>query len=81
MKVEKGQVLKIVHRRKGVFVAVVLRDFDSETEEWWPIALGERDVEGEVRDWRRGVQIPCRGKFAGILAVLPSSATSEKEGD
>lgn len=60
MKIIKGQHLHINHRRKGEFNAAALRDFDTDTEEFYPVAVAEGLVEGIVTDWEEGEKIPCR---------------------
>lgn len=55
----KGQRVTVADRRKGTFNGVVLRDFDTETDEFFPIATTER-VEGLVTVWEAGDAIPCR---------------------
>lgn len=70
MKIKKGQLLEISHRRKGTFTAVAAEDFDSDEVAWFPIAVALTDVKGTNTVWRPGENIPCRAKFAYILKVL-----------
>ena len=59
----KGYHLHVKHNRKGEFDAVAIRDFDSETTEFYPFALAKGEyVVGlsTVKDWTGGEEIPCR---------------------
>lgn len=78
MKVEKGQLLRIEHARKGEFVAVAVTDFDTDAVEYWPVAAVEGYVEGSGCGWVPGRPIPCRASMARIVAVL---ALAEVEGE
>ncbi len=69
MKIEKGQKLIISHARKGVFNAIALQDFDTETEEWYPVATADY-VEGMVNDWLPGESIPCRNTLCRKIDVI-----------
>lgn len=79
MLVKEGQLVKIEHVRKGTFVAVALRDFDSEEEIYLPLALAEGYVEGLSRGWAIGESIPCRARLVQIVELLPSGSGSEGE--
>lgn len=46
-------------RRKGSFKAVAIRDFDTEADEFYPIAT-EEFVSGMSTDWEPGEEIPAR---------------------
>lgn len=69
MKINKGTLLDVDHTRKGKFVGMAMRDFDTDTEEWYPIALAQNQVVqglamGNI--WIEGDEIPCRGSFCQI---------------
>ena len=69
MLVNQGDLLTITHARKGTFDAVALRDFDTDTEEWYPVALASQEcVEGSTTDWVGGESIPCRASLVGYIA-------------
>jgi len=70
VKIKEGQLLKINHRRKGTFVAVALRDFNSEEETWFPVALVEGYVKGMTTGWVPGNEIPCRASLIGNIEIL-----------
>ena len=70
MKIKKEQLLKISHKRKGVFVAVALRDFSSEEETWFPVALAEGYVKGMTTGWVAGEEIPCRASLVRSIEAL-----------
>lgn len=68
MKIIKGTLLEVKHDRKGIFKAVATKDFDTEKETFYPLALCE-DVEGLAGKWKEGASIPCRGEFCTIKEV------------
>ena len=41
MKIIKGTILKVYHKKKGVFCGKAKRDFDTDKEEFYPIILNE----------------------------------------
>lgn len=66
MFIKKGQKLVINDCRKGTFNAVATKDFDTETEEFYPVACCELVV-GLTRVWRTGDIIPARKNLCNIL--------------
>ena len=80
MKIKEGQLLAINHARKGPFVAVALRDFDSEEEDWFPVALAKGYVKGISTglgpDWITGDEIPCRASF--VRSIEPVEVEEEQ---
>lgn len=76
MKVKKEQLLRIDHARKGIFVAVALRDFESEEEAWLPVALAEGYVKGINTGWVAGEEIPCRASL--VRSIEPVEVEEEQ---
>lgn len=72
MNIKKGNVLIIKHSRKGRITVIAERDFDTETEEFYPVVTAEL-VEGISTDWEPGESIPCRGSFCEIEKVMPQN--------
>ena len=70
MRIKKGQLLKIDHARKGLFVAVALRDFESKEETWFPVATTERCDGGLGTTWAPGEEIPCRASFVRSIEAV-----------
>ena len=70
MKVNKGTLLDVNHSRKGKFVGIAIRNFDTESETFYPIALAENKVIGAMSsmndDWVEGDEIPCRNSLCEI---------------
>lgn len=66
MKVIKGQEFTVKDLRKGTFRAVALQDFDTEVDEFYPVATQEY-VSGMANDWEAGEQIPCRRGISTIV--------------
>ncbi len=51
----------IVHdTRKGVFKGTVIKDFDTDLDTWYSIALRQDYLEGLSNDWIEGESVPCR---------------------
>lgn len=66
MIVKKGQTFLVVDRRKGKFRGVALQDFDTEADEFYPVATLEY-VSGMANNWEEGEAIPCRKGISKIL--------------
>ena len=65
MFIKKDTKLIVNDKRKGTFKAIATRDFDTETEEFYPIAT-RQVVRGMVNEWLPGEAIPCRKGIATI---------------
>ena len=66
MKVKKDQLLLVSHQRKGNFKGIAMRDFDTEKETFYPIAVAEKTVVGMSNFWTSGDEIPCRNSLCEI---------------
>ncbi len=66
MKIKKDQKVTIRSRRKGVYKAIAVRDFDTETDEYYPVATLER-VRGLTQIWKKGDLIPCRRGLSVVV--------------
>lgn len=61
MLIRKDTVLNVKSTRKGNFVGIALKDFDTENDEWYSIAVHQDEpVYGVLEDWFIGESIPCR---------------------
>lgn len=72
MEITKGQRIQVHHLRKGIFDAVALRDFNTESEEWYPLALARGNfVKGlSVGEyWAAGEEIPCRKSLSNLILL------------
>lgn len=65
MKIEKGTKLVVRHKRKGTFLAIANKDFDTD-DEWYSVILDEPFLEGEVHVWLRGEEVPTRKGIAEV---------------
>ena len=65
MKIKKGTLFLVRDPRKGKYIGKALRDFDTETEEFYPVTPVET-VFGMVNTWEPGDEIPCRKGIAEI---------------
>ena len=53
--------------RKGTFNGVAMDDFDTETDEWFKIAVDQDEpVKGKTTWWAKGEEIPCRQGLAKV---------------
>ncbi len=68
MKISKGAILEVTHSRKGRFTAIATKDFDTETETFYPVATTTY-VEGLNTDWVVGESIPCRGSLCTVTVI------------
>ncbi len=70
MIIKKGTILNVKHTRKGDFIGIAKRDFDTETTEFYPIALAQhrpvRAMSIMNDDWIEGDDIPCRKSLCQI---------------
>lgn len=61
MKIKKGQLLFV---RAGIgksdYKAIAESDFDTETDDWYPVILDQSQLDGLSKSWRKGDVIPCR---------------------
>ena len=65
MFIKKGQKLVINDSRKGTFNAVATKDFDTDIEEFYPVACSELVV-GLTRVWKTGDEIPARKSLCNV---------------
>lgn len=70
MIVKKGTGVTVKHSRTGVFDGVAKRDFDTETEEFYPIVAAQI-VYGMVTTWLPGEEVPCRNSLCTIVPHEP----------
>ncbi len=66
MLIKEGTKLTVRHRRKGTFEGIAMRDFDTETEEFYPIAAAEI-VSDMANEWLQGEEIPCRNTLCVVV--------------
>ena len=72
MKIKIGTLLKIKHNRKGTFMGMAYKDFDSEKEEFYPIRVAiknENIIKGLNNDWNIDEEIPCRASLCEIEII------------
>lgn len=63
MKIKKGSLLLVKSSRKGTYKAIALKDFDTENDEWYSVALAqEKPLNGfqTIAKWEEGDEVPCR---------------------
>lgn len=65
MKIKRGTKLIVNDMRKGVYYAVAEKDFDTDTDEFYPV-IAAQTVYGLVNEWNAGDHIPCRKSLAKI---------------
>lgn len=69
MKITKGSKLEITHRRKGKFIAIASKDFDSDDIYSLPI-VADTTVEGVNTTWGQRAPIPCRIELVENINIL-----------
>ena len=70
MKIKKGTLLQVNHSRSGNWKGIATKDFDTEKEEFYPIALAqEKEVHGLNTIWEKGDNMPCRNTLCKIEAI------------
>ena len=69
MKIKKGTKLKVKHNRKGTFVGIAEKDFDSNTTEFYPICVAEEEILGLSNYWQKGDRVPCRASLCTIEII------------
>ena len=72
MEITKGQRIRVCHLRKGDFDAVATRDFDTDTEEWYPLALAKGNTVVGLSNfayWLPGEEIPCRKSLSTLILL------------
>lgn len=65
MIIKEGTKLTVRHSRRGIFEGIAKRDFDTETEEFYPIATAEY-VNGINSERFPGEDVPCRKTLCEI---------------
>ena len=61
MKIKKDTLLNVNHSRSGKWVGIATDDFDTEKDEWYPIALAqEAEVHRLNTFWEKGENMPAR---------------------
>lgn len=73
MLIKQGQHFTVKDKRKGKFKGEALRDFDTEKDDFYPVATLEY-VEGMTTEWFPGDEIPCR---KGISEIVPEVEPNE----
>jgi len=67
MKIKKGTLLEVNHSRRGQFIGIAEKDFDTDETEFYPIVLAqEKTIEGSNGYWGEGSSIPCRNSLCEI---------------
>lgn len=66
MKIKKDQKITIRSRRKGIYKAIAVRDFDTETDDFYPVAALE-SVRGITQVWKKGDLVPCRRTLSTVI--------------
>lgn len=70
MIIKKGTGVTVKNARLGVFDGIAKRDFDTETEEFYPIVTAQI-VYGMVTTWLPGEEVPCRNSLCKIVPHEP----------
>ena len=61
MIIKKGAILDVKHSRSGNWTGIATEDFDTEKDEWYPLALAQEEiVEGMNIFWEKSNDMPAR---------------------
>ena len=67
MRIKKGTLLEVTHCRSGKWLGIATRDFDTDKEEFYPLALAQKyTVKGLNTVWEEGENMPCRNCLCKI---------------
>lgn len=66
MIIKKGTKVRVSHQRHGVFEGVATRDFDTDKDEFYPIATYQI-VFGVITTWYPGEIVPCHNTHCTII--------------
>lgn len=78
MKIEKGTKLRVYHPKQGTFDAIATGTFDTEEDEWYPVALDQEEpVYGMTNVWQKGDGIPTRSSTQNPVRVEVRDDASE----
>jgi hypothetical protein len=70
MKITEGSLLEVRDQRKGVFRGIAERDFDTDTETFYPIKVAPGEfVRGLNNSWGEGDSIPCRNILCHVTVL------------
>ena len=72
MIIKKDTIVQVKSSRKGDYKAIALADFDTEKDEWYPVALAEaKAIVGMSNIWIAGDEVPCRRGMSRIELIDP----------
>lgn len=74
MKIKKGQLLFVRHRRLGNWKARADEDFDTEEDEWYPVSLVEEYVLGLSTEWYKGDHMPAKRGLCRVEIIEETGA-------
>ena len=64
MQIKAGDKLTVRCSRKGTYLAVATKDFDTEADEWYHV---DEVLQGWNTYWQRGDNVPCRRGLAIVM--------------
>lgn len=82
MKIKKGTLLKVNHSRKGTFEGIAIKDFDTTKEEFYPIALAQKNPIKGISinmEWIEGEEIPCRNSLCKLTVIKELLTAKERK--
>jgi hypothetical protein len=67
---QKGTLIDVNHSRSGKWRSIATKDFDTEKDAWYPIALAQEEtVYGVVNSREHGADMPARKGLGSIRLV------------
>lgn len=70
--IKKGQVIEVLHNRKGTMTVMAKEDFDTESMEFWPVVLAEKQMRRglSIEGLFQGDNVPCKGSLISSFKVV-----------
>lgn len=76
MKIKSYEMVEVEHSRSGKWHGIATRDFDTETEEWYPLTLAADSPapmfasDAYRSEMRAGMAMPCRASHVRSIRVV-----------
>ncbi len=70
MQVKKGTIVEVRHSRTGKWTAIATKDFDTETQDFYPFALHQDvPVFGLNTRWLKGEDMPAKKQLCTFKII------------
>lgn len=70
MRIKKGQLLRVSHRRRGEYIAKAKKDFNTIKSIMYPLELAQKKpVHGMSSIWEEGDDISAGPEFCSVTPI------------